>query len=76
MIQWICVAGQPPPLAYIPELRKIQAAGKGLLIKIEPQWLEGLMTELSSKGLYLVVEACSKEDVSRILKTAEKLTHD
>jgi hypothetical protein len=76
MIQWTCVAGQPPPLAYIPELRKIQAAGKGLLIKIEPQWFEGLMTELSSKGLYLVVEACSKEDVSRILKTAEKLTHD
>jgi hypothetical protein len=76
MVQWTCVAGQPPPTKYLPELKKIQAAGKGLLIKIEPEWFESLMTGLSSKGLYLVVDASSKEETDGILRIAEKLTHD
>jgi hypothetical protein len=76
MVQWTCVEGQPPPIHFLPQLKRIQAAGKGLLIKIEPAWLVPLMEELSSKGLYLVVQASSPTEGVDMLKTATNLTHD
>ena len=76
MIQWTCVEGQPPPIEFIPELKKIQLAGKGLLLKIESKWLQPLMEQLSSAGLYLVIETSSKDEALQVLKTAERLTHD
>jgi hypothetical protein len=76
MIQWTCVAGQPAPLHYVPALKRIQAAGKGLLIKIEAAWLEPLLTELSSRGLFLVTEADSPGEAEDLLKLAIRLTHD
>lgn len=75
-IQWTCVEGQPSALEFIPALRKIQSAGKGLLIKAKPEEVEPLMEQLSSKGLYLVVEASTMDEAEFILKRAEKLTHE
>jgi hypothetical protein len=76
MIQWTCVAGQPPPTHFLPQLKRNQAAGKGLLIKIEPPWLVPSMEELSSKGLYLGVQASSPAEAADVLKIATQLTHD
>jgi hypothetical protein len=76
IVQWTCVAGQPPPMSFLPELRRIQAAGKGLLIKVEAGWVEPLLQELSSRGLLLVTEADSVAHGKHLLDLAARLTHD
>ena len=45
MIQWTYVAGQPSPVNFIPELKKIQATGKCLLLMAWGNDLEVLMSE-------------------------------
>ncbi len=77
MIQWTCVAGQPSPARYLDTLRRMQDAGKGLLIRLtETSDIEPLLTNLSSKGLYLVADAESEEEARTILSLAERLTHE
>jgi len=73
-IQWTCVAGQPSPLEFIPVLKKIQQAGKNLLIIIKPEELEGILTNLSAKGLFLVINASSKDEADDLVKLADKLS--
>jgi hypothetical protein len=75
-IQWTQVAGQPPCTEFFPELRKIQAAGKNLLINVEPRQVEPLLQNLSSKGLCLNLWVGSPEEGEAILKQVEKLTHE
>ena len=75
-IQWTQVVGQPPCTDFIPELRKIQEAGKNLLIRTEPWQVETLMENLSSKGLCLNILAETQEEGEALLKQVEKLTHE
>ena len=76
-IQWTQVLGQPPCTAFIPELQKIQRAGKNLLIHITPSQIEPLMQNLSSKGLCLSIEgARSVDEGEAMLKDIEKWTHE
>jgi len=76
-IQWTCVEGQPPPTAFIPELRRIQRAGKRLLIlNYDLNVIETLLQELSSAGLYLVTRASSREEAEGIMKAAARYTHE
>jgi len=76
MIQWQPVVGQPPTTAFIPVLRKIQEAGKCLHLFLAPHEIEPIMTNLSSRGLFIVTNASSKEDADAIVKMAGKLTHE
>jgi len=76
-IQWTCVEGQPPPTAFIPELRRIQQAGKRLLIlNYDLKVIETLLQELSSAGLYLVTRASCRDEAEAIMKAAARYTHD
>lgn len=75
-IQWTQVAGQPPCTDYFPELRKIQAAGKNLLIIVTPDQIEPIMENLSSKGLLLVTTAPTREDADAIINMVSRLTHE
>jgi hypothetical protein len=76
-IQWTCVEGQPPPTAFIPELRRIQQAGKRLLIlNYDLRVIETLLQELSSAGLYLVTRASSRDEAEEVMKAAARYTHD
>lgn len=75
-IQWTCVEGQPSPLEFIPVLRRIQDAGKGLVIAIKPEELEPLMQQLSSKGLYLILRADSAEEADKMVECVKRLTHE
>ncbi len=75
-VQWTCVDGQPSPLEFIDVLQKIQNAGKVVLLYAKPEEVELLMTELSSKGLFLIVEAASVKEAKAIEKMADKLTHE
>ncbi len=75
-IQWTQVAGQPPCTEYLPYLKRIQAAGKSLVIVVTPEQIEPLMENLSSKGLFLVTTVQTKEEAQFIEKQVTKLTHE
>lgn len=75
-IQWTQVAGQPPCTEFIPHLQKIQAAGKNLLIHVDPCQIRPLMENLSSRGLYLLTWANSRDEADAIVKDVTRMTHD
>ena len=75
-IQWTQVTGQPPATDYIPELRRIQAAGKNVLIIVSPDQIRPLMENLSSKRLYLVTSVGTREEADAVIREVSRLTHD
>ena len=76
MIQWTPVAGQPHTTAFLPVLQKIQQAGKGLVLMLEPWEVEIVMEQLSSRGLRMVVnDVHSVEDAKELIKLVERKTH-
>ena len=76
-IQWTHVAGQPNVSEFIDTLKEIQQAGKGLLLAPEPEEVEFLLKNLSSKGLKIVLRYLnSPEEADYFVKLAEKLTHE
>ena len=75
-IQWTQVVGQPPCTDYFDDLRRIQQAGKCLVIAVESAQLESVMRELSSHGLYLLLFAASQSEADELLKKVEKWTHE
>ena len=77
MIQWTPVAGQPRTSTHLDALRRIQKSGRGLVLFPEVDEVETLLTELSSKGLMLIVKgAKTPEEADALVKMAEKLTHE
>ncbi|MFP4378696.1 MAG: hypothetical protein ACLFP4_16765 [Spirochaetales bacterium] len=79
-IQFTCVAGQPSPVHYLPLLKRIQNAGKSLLIPLyegaEQEEIITLLQELSSKGLMLIARADSVEEADAIVSLAGRYTHE
>ena len=75
-IQWTHVAGQPKTSASIEALRKIQAAGKGLVLIPQRDEVEFLMKNLSHKGLQICVGGMkNKEEAEDLMALARKLAH-
>lgn len=75
-IQWTPVAGQPKTSHFIGELQRIQAAGKGLILIPQLDEVEFLMTNLSHKGLHLIVNGVrDDEQAEDLLRLAERLAH-
>lgn len=73
MIQWVQVAGQPPVTEFISQLRKIQQAGRGLVVQIEKKQLKPLLDGLSPRGLNLIVaDADSADEADEIVRFAER----
>lgn len=73
MIQWVSVVGQPKYFHYIDTLKKIQAAGKGLLINdVDINDVEKILEVLSPNGLLLMTQANSEDEANSLLKMAEK----
>ena len=56
--------------------RRIQAAGKGLILFLPPDEIEPVMTELSSKGLFIITWAGGPGDIKYIEKLVASLTHE
>ena len=76
MIQWTNVDGQETPAHFIPSLKKMQEAGKALLVMTPVSDIPPLMEHLSSKGLYLHTYAESVEEAKEIIGYVEKHTHE
>ena len=76
MIQWTPVAGQPPTTAFLPVLQRIQKAGKGLVLILEPWEVEKVMDQLSSRGLRIIVnDVHSEKEAEELISLVERKTH-
>ncbi len=76
MIQWTQVDGQPPVTNYIPELKKIQQAGKGLVLMTRTDQIKTLLSELSPKGVILhVLDAKDAEEANEVVRFVEKSSY-
>ncbi len=75
-IQWMQCVNQKPCTEYIPELKRIQEAGKSIVLGVTPNQIRPIMENLSSKGLYLFTNASSKEEADAMVKEVERLTHE
>lgn len=73
MIQWVQVAGQPDITQNFESARKIQQAGKGLVVQVYKHQLDTIVKELSPKGLnLLVMDAKNKEEADEIVEFVTK----
>lgn len=71
-VQWVYGAGNPTASHWIPEIKKIQAAGKCVHIEVEPKELEIMLRELSPEGLMYHIVAGSEQEARDLLKMAER----
>ena len=71
-IQWTHVAGQPSASHYLPVLKRMQSAGKALIIMAPPDDVPILLENLSRKGLYIHTEADDVETAKEIIRYVEK----
>ncbi len=73
VIQWTNVVGQPGRHNFIDVFKKMQAAGKTVLInELLPQDVEPLLDALGSEKVFFVVSASSQEEAEALLRMAEK----
>ncbi|HHV99926.1 MAG TPA: trimethylamine corrinoid protein 2 [Clostridiaceae bacterium] len=71
-IQWTYVEGQLPPSNYIHILKRMQEAGKSLIIMAPPEDIPILLDQLSSKGLYLHTQTETVEEAKALIKYVEE----
>ena len=73
VIQWTSVVGQPGYMHYIDVFKKIQAAGKTVLLnEVKAQDVEPLLDALGSEKLLIVTGAASQPEAEALLRMAEK----
>lgn len=74
MIQWTQVAGQPPVEQFIPQLKKIQQAGKGIVLVIFQKQVQPLL-ETCRRRAESGCDGCkSPDEADRIVALAERLS--
>lgn len=77
MIQWTSVVGQPDYMHNIDTLKRIQAAGKGLLVNgVHPKDIETLMENLSHRGLIISTGVETQDEAEAVVQKVAKLTCD
>lgn len=76
-IQWTPVVGQPQTSHFIPQLQKIQKAGKNLVLFPQPDEVVPLLDNLSCRGLQMVITGLqTDEEAHDLLKLIEKHSKD
>lgn len=72
-IQWVQGVGDDKPIMqWVPLIRKIQAAGKSVVVDLEVKELEHFISELEPEGLLLCLPVDTEEEQAEILKRIEK----
>ena len=72
-IQWTPVVGQPRTSEFIEVFKKIQKAGKGLVLIPEPDEIPVLLKNLSHKGLMIVANGVKDiDEANDLIKLAEQ----
>ena len=68
-IQWVQGVGTDKPIKqWLPMIKKIQDAGKGVIIDLELSELEDFISNMSPKGIYLCIPETDTEMQMTILK--------
>ena len=75
-IQWVHGAGNGPMARWIPLLKRIQEAGKGVVCRCAIEEVPEMMRELSSKGLYMTTSARTEDEARECLRKMKDWTHD
>ena len=75
-LQWQPGAGNFPMSNWIPLLQEMQRNGANIYVDCDPSEVEQMLTELSSKGLFLSTGAANKQEADHLVKLAGKLTHE
>ena len=72
-IQWVQGMGTDQPiLQWAPFIRKVQAAGKSVVVELETSELEGFIESVEPEGILLCLGSESEEEEEAILKRVEK----
>ncbi len=75
-IQWTPVAGQSRTSEHIDVFKRIQKAGKGLILAPQLDEVETIMKELSHNGLHLIIHGVKSEEMANdIINMAKKHAH-
>ena len=76
-IQWTPVAGQPKTSEFMPQLQKIQKAGKNLLLYVQPQEVVKILDSLSSRGLVMRVDGIrTLDEANEMMRLVKKHSKD
>lgn len=71
-IQWVQGVGDDLPIGqWLPVIRKIQAAGKGVIVDLQLSELEPFIDAMKPDGLYLCI-AAAEQDQPDIIKRLER----
>ena len=71
-IQWVQGVGDDLPIMqWVPFIKKIQAAGKSVVVDLQVSELENFISEMNPKGLLLCIAADEKIQTA-IMKRVEK----
>ncbi|MBU3188111.1 hypothetical protein K9O30_00735 [Clostridium bowmanii] len=72
-IQWVQGAGEDTPiLQWLPLIKKVQAAGKSVVVDLLKEELEEFIGNIRPDGLLLCITSDSEEEQKQILKRVEK----
>jgi hypothetical protein len=72
-IQWVQGAGDDQPiLQWLPLIKHIQAAGKGVVVDLLLDELEPFINAMDPKGLYLCIPAKDEDEELEILKRIDR----
>lgn len=68
-IQWVQGVGNDKPIMqWVPFIKKLQDAGKSVVVDLEPEELEAFLGVMKPKGIYLCIPEKDKEQQGRILE--------
>ncbi len=57
-IQWVQGCGDDQPIMqWLPLIKKVQAAGKGIIVDLKPDELDGFIRATGREGIYLCIDA-------------------
>jgi hypothetical protein len=75
-IQFTPGVGSPPTLteAYIPRYRRILNSGRNLYLLVQPEEVEGLLTELPPEGLYMRTYVETQDEADEMIRKVCKWT--
>lgn len=72
-VQWVYGAGQPGATHWLPEIRRIQAAGKCVVIEVSAEELGVMLEEVPPEGVFYHVTGVRNEEHARaLMKMAER----
>ncbi|MCL2287536.1 MAG: hypothetical protein FWC32_14385 [Firmicutes bacterium] len=75
-IQWTNIAGQGPSVDFIPELQKIQKAGKRLILDSPPHLVKELLDNLEASKMYIRTWVGSPADADNMVKMIGQYARD